>query len=123
MKKLLCLVLVSSLLLVTLAGAASYPLPSPLSRQQAQVLGRKGRELGQLGYHYQHEGKQKQQPEEENLTVHVQEAAMEVKKSAETKAGWADQGVDAKEGLIYSADYSGVAMHAGSPPKHKHSKP
>ncbi|XP_062183774.1 uncharacterized protein LOC133887808 isoform X2 [Phragmites australis] len=114
MKKLLCLVLVSSLLLVTLAGAASYPLPSPLSRQQAQVLGRKGRELGQLGYHYQHEGKQKQQPEE---------AAMEVKKSAETKAGWADQGVDAKEGLIYSADYSGVAMHAGSPPKHKHSKP
>ena len=54
---------------------------------------------------------------------------MEVKKPAETTAGWTavDHGDDAKEGLIYSADYSGVAMHAGSPPtpkpKHRHPKP
>jgi hypothetical protein len=52
---------------------------------------------------------------------------MEVKKpkEEEAKAGWtADQGEDAEAGLIYSADYSGVAMHAGSPPtakpKHRH---
>uniref|UniRef100_A0A0A9PLF6 Uncharacterized protein n=1 Tax=Arundo donax TaxID=35708 RepID=A0A0A9PLF6_ARUDO len=116
MKKLLCVVLaVSSLLLVTLAGASSPSLASSLSRQQqAQVLGRKGRELGQLGYHYQHEGKHMQEREE---------VAMEVKKPVETKAGWTDQSGGAKEGLIYSADYEGVAMHAGSPPKHKHPKP
>uniref|UniRef100_A0A0A9FM03 Uncharacterized protein n=1 Tax=Arundo donax TaxID=35708 RepID=A0A0A9FM03_ARUDO len=114
MNKLLCVALVSILLLVTLAGAASSSLASSLSRQQAQVLGRKGRELGQLGYRYQHEGKHKQQPEE---------VAMEAKKPAETKASWTNQGEDAKEALIYSADYSAVAMHAGSPPKHKHPKP
>jgi len=53
---------------------------------------------------------------------------MEVKKleeDAEAKARWtADKGEDAEAGLIYSADYSGVAMHAGSPPtakpKHRH---
>ena len=68
----------------------------------------------------------------ENLTqfsVHgVQEVAMEVKKpeeDEEAKARWtADKGEDAEAGLIYSADYSGVAMHAGSPPtakpKHRH---
>jgi len=53
---------------------------------------------------------------------------MEVKKPAETTARWTvDHGEDAKEGLIYSADYSGVAMHAGSPPtpkpKHRHPEP
>ncbi|KAL6651888.1 hypothetical protein ACP70R_010813 [Stipagrostis hirtigluma subsp. patula] len=116
MGKLLCVVLLylsSHLLLVTLGGASS-PLTPAISRQKAQVLGRKGRELGQLGYQYQHDRKHMQQPEG---------AAMEVKKPAEMKAGWMDQGEDAKEGLIYSADYSTVAMHASSPPKHKHPKP
>lgn len=47
---------------------------------------------------------------------------MEVKKPE--KALWTGQGEDGKEkGVIYSADYEGVAMHAGSPPKHKHPKP
>ncbi|KAG2575359.1 uncharacterized protein LOC120642050 [Panicum virgatum] len=89
-------------------------MPS-LGRHQAQVLGRKGRELGQ----YQHQSSHMQQP---------QEVAMEVKKPAETTARWTvDHGEDAKEGLIYSADYSGVAMHAGTPPtpkpKHRHPEP
>ncbi|CAL5014392.1 unnamed protein product [Urochloa decumbens] len=111
MKKLLCAVLVSSLLLSTLAGAASSPLTSSLGRHQAQVLGRKGRG------HYQHLSRNMQQQPEE-VTV-------EVKKPSETTtAGWTvDKGEDAEEGLIYSADYSAVAMHAGSPPKHKHPKP
>jgi len=68
----------------------------------------------------------------ENLTqfsVHgVQEVAMEVKKPdghEEAKAQWtANKGEDAEAGLIYSVDYSGVAMHAASPPtakpKHRH---
>jgi opacity protein-like surface antigen len=58
-KKLLCVVLASSLLLVTLAaGASSPPLASTLSRQQAQVLGGKGKlHLGQSGYRYHHEGR------------------------------------------------------------------
>jgi hypothetical protein len=57
--------------------------------------------------------------------LRVQEVVMEVKKPVENKAGWAGQGeVDGKEkGPIYSADYEGVVMHAGSPPKHKHPKP
>nr|CAB3486036.1 unnamed protein product [Digitaria exilis] len=113
MKKLLCVVLVSSLLLATLAGASSSSLTSSLSRDQAQVLGRKGRDH----YHPQI-SKNMQQPEEV--------LAVEVKKSTETKAGLAvDNGEDAEEGLIDSADYSSVAMHAGSPPKpkHKHPKP
>jgi hypothetical protein len=57
--------------------------------------------------------------------LRVQEVVMEVKKPVENKAGWTGQGeVDGKEkGLIYSADYEGVVMHAGSPPKHKHPKP
>ena len=62
MKKIFCVALVSSLLLVTLAGASSS-LTSSLSRPQEKVLGRKGRELDQLGYHYQHEGKHMQQTE------------------------------------------------------------
>jgi hypothetical protein len=50
---------------------------------------------------------------------------VEVKKPTETKAGWTvdNKGDDAEEGLIYSADYSAVAMHAGSPPKPKHRHP
>jgi hypothetical protein len=50
---------------------------------------------------------------------------MEVKKPAEKKASWTGQGeVDGKEKEpIYSLDYEGVAMHAGSPPKRKHPKP
>jgi hypothetical protein len=51
---------------------------------------------------------------------------MEVKRPAEKKAGWTGQGEgeDGKEKEpIYSADYEGVAMHAGSPPKRKHPKP
>ncbi|PAN40540.1 hypothetical protein PAHAL_7G323100 [Panicum hallii] len=119
MTKLLCVVLVSSLLLATLAGASSSSLMPSLGRHQAQVLGRKGRDLGQLGYHHQHQTKHMQQHEG---------MAMEVEKPAETTAGWTvDHGDDAKDGLIYSADYSGVAMHAGSPPtpkpKHRHPKP
>ncbi|CAL5029543.1 unnamed protein product [Urochloa decumbens] len=113
MKKLLCAVLVSSLLLSTLAGAASSPLTSSLDRHQAQVLGLKGRG------HYQHLSRNMQQQQPEEVTV-------EVKKPTETTTGgWTvDKGEDdAEEGLIYSADYSAVAMHAGSPPKHKHPKP
>lgn len=59
---------------------------------------------------------------------------MEVKQPEEeeeeetAKVRWtAGQGADAETGLIYSADYSGVAMHAGSPPttkpKHRHPRP
>jgi hypothetical protein len=57
--------------------------------------------------------------------LRVQEVVMEVKKPVENKAGWTGQGeVDGKEkGPIYSADYEGVVMHAGSPPKRKHPKP
>ncbi|WVZ87504.1 hypothetical protein U9M48_034133 [Paspalum notatum var. saurae] len=122
MTKIFCAVLVSSLLLATLAGASSSSVSPSLGRHhQALVLGRKVRELGELGHQYQrYQSEHKQQPEE---------VAMEAKKPVETiNAGWAaDQGEDAKAGLIYSADYSGVAMHAGSPPttrpKHKHPKP
>ncbi|CAN6277212.1 unnamed protein product [Urochloa humidicola] len=111
MKKLLCVVLVSSLLLATLAGASSSPLTSSLGRHQAQVLGRKGRG------HYQHLSRNMQQQPEE--------VAVEVKKLETTTVRWTvDKGEeDAEEGLIYSADYSAVAMHAGSPQKHKHPKP
>ncbi|KAG0527895.1 hypothetical protein BDA96_06G272800 [Sorghum bicolor] len=118
-----CVVLVSILLLATLAAAdaSSSSPPSSLGRHPALVLGRKGRELGQSsGYNYQHQSKH---------LLKSEEVAMEVKKpkeeEEEAKAGWtADQGEDAEAGLIYSADYSGVAMHAGSPPtakpKHRH---
>lgn len=59
------------------------------------------------------------------MSFHDQEVAVEVKKPTETKAGWTvdNKGDDAEEGLIYSADYSAVAMHAGSPPKPKHRHP
>ncbi|KAJ1273274.1 hypothetical protein BS78_06G267200 [Paspalum vaginatum] len=122
MTKIFCAVLVSSLLLASLAGASSSSTSSSLGRRhQALVLGRKGRELGELGHHYrQYQSEHMQQPEV---------VAMEVEKPVETtNAGWrADQGEDAEAGLIYSADYSGVAMHAGSPPttkpKHQHPKP
>jgi hypothetical protein len=64
MKRILCVVLVSSLLLLTLAaGVSSPPLTSTLSRQHARVLGRKGRGLGQVGNHSQHEGKRMQNSE------------------------------------------------------------
>ncbi|CAN6229893.1 unnamed protein product [Urochloa humidicola] len=111
MKKLLCVVLVSSLLLATLAGASSSPLTSSLGGHQEQVLGRKGRG------HYQHLSR--------NIQQQPEEVAVEVKKPTETTtAGWTvEKGEDAEEGPIYSADYSAVAMHAGSPPKHKHPKP
>ncbi|TVU16425.1 hypothetical protein EJB05_39987, partial [Eragrostis curvula] len=152
MKKLLCVVLVASLLLDTLAGASSSPpLASSLSRQQAQVLGRKGRELGQLAYQHEQNSENSEissyvRPQElvdfpfhylrkerskctgryldGSSFVAVQEVVMEVKKPAEKKAAWTDHGDDGKEkGLIYNADYEGVAMHAGPPPKHKHPKP
>ncbi|KAL6844448.1 hypothetical protein ACP4OV_026121 [Aristida adscensionis] len=114
MGKLLCVVLLSSLLLLaTLVSASSSP-KSSLSKQHAQVLGRKGRELGQMGHHYHHEDNHMQQTEG---------VALGVKKPAETKEDWTGQGEDSKEGLIYSSDYSAVAMHAGSPPKRKHPKP
>lgn len=51
---------------------------------------------------------------------------MEVKIPEEeaTARRTADQSGDAEAGLIYSADYSSVAMHAASPPtakpKHRH---
>ncbi|CAD6259213.1 unnamed protein product [Miscanthus lutarioriparius] len=122
MMKASCVVLVSSLLLATLAvaGASSSSPRSFLGRHPELVLGRKGRELSQSsGYHYQHQSKHMEQHEE---------VAMEVKKpeeDEEAKARWtADKGEDAEAGLIYSADYSSVAMHAGSPPtakpKHRH---
>jgi hypothetical protein len=68
----------------------------------------------------------------ENLTqlsvhgVQLQGVAMEVKIPEEeaTARRTADQSGDAEAGLIYSADYSSVAMHAASPPtakpKHRH---
>ena len=59
MTKLLCVVLASSLLLATVAGASSSSVMPSLGRHQAQVLGRKGRELGQ----YQHQSSHMQQPE------------------------------------------------------------
>ena len=51
---------------------------------------------------------------------------MEVKKTAQRKDGGTDDDEDedaATEGLISSADYSGVAMHThSSPPAHKNRK-
>jgi hypothetical protein len=70
MTKLLCVVLVSSLLLATLAGASSSSLMPSLGRHQAQVLGRKGRDLGQLGYHHQHQTKHMQQHEVSSYFIH-----------------------------------------------------
>jgi hypothetical protein len=53
---------------------------------------------------------------------------MEVKRAAVRESGWRKEDedaadADATEGLIYSADYSGVAMHRrSSPPAHKNKK-
>ncbi|KAL5215139.1 hypothetical protein ABZP36_004291 [Zizania latifolia] len=120
MEKILCVVFFASGLLASLADASSALLPLSMSKQQAHVLGRKGRELRDedlSGYRHRHEVKHKEQP---------QVAAMEVTKSsaASTKAaGWTDEDEGARVGLIDSADYSGVAMHSPSaPPKHKHPK-
>ncbi|ONM12710.1 uncharacterized protein [Zea mays] len=128
-----CVLLLSSLLVATLAATSSSSPPYSVGKHPGWllVLGRKGRELGQSsGYHYyQHQSKQ---PETENLTqlsvhgVQLQGVAMEVKKPEEeaTARRTADQSGDAETGLIYSADYSSVAMHAASPPtakpKHRH---
>ncbi|NP_001142878.2 uncharacterized protein LOC100275283 precursor [Zea mays] len=115
-----CVLLLSSLLVATLAATSSSSPPYSVGKHPGWllVLGRKGRELGQSsGYHYyQHQSKQ---PE-------LQGVAMEVKKPEEeaTARRTADQSGDAETGLIYSADYSSVAMHAASPPtakpKHRH---
>ncbi|XP_015692094.1 uncharacterized protein LOC107304128 [Oryza brachyantha] len=121
-QRLLFLVLVPGILLLTsLADASST---STLGRQQVQatrVLGRRGRELkgeGLLGHPYRHEADHKQQQHEE--------VAMETtttRTAATSTAGWADEDEgEREEGLIESADYSGVAMHSPSPPKRKHPK-
>ncbi|ONM12711.1 hypothetical protein ZEAMMB73_Zm00001d001989 [Zea mays] len=167
-----CVLLLSSLLVATLAATSSSSPPYSVGKHPGWllVLGRKGRELGQSsGYHYyQHQSKQPEvssyslsyisprtcstfiplsahqrlnhEPEgsiqhnvqTENLTqlsvhgVQLQGVAMEVKKPEEeaTARRTADQSGDAETGLIYSADYSSVAMHAASPPtakpKHRH---
>uniref|UniRef100_A0A0E0PF51 Uncharacterized protein n=1 Tax=Oryza rufipogon TaxID=4529 RepID=A0A0E0PF51_ORYRU len=120
-QKLLCLVFVSGVLVLANLADVSSAAASSLSRQQdqvARVLGRRGRELigeGLSGYQYRHEGKHKEQHE-----VVAMEAT--TKETAETKAGWVDDDEGAREGLIDSADYSGVAMHSPSPPKRKHPK-
>uniref|UniRef100_A0A0D9WAM4 Uncharacterized protein n=1 Tax=Leersia perrieri TaxID=77586 RepID=A0A0D9WAM4_9ORYZ len=115
-QKLLCLVFVSVLLLANLAYASSSSPSSSLSRQKGQVtqvLGRRGRELTV----YRHEaGKQKEQHEVVAMEVRTKKTA------AETKAGWVNEDEGAREGLIDSADYSGVVMHSPSPPKHRHPK-
>lgn len=69
-----------------------------------------------------------QQPEEAAATEVKQPEEKEEEEEEEAKVRWtAGQGADAEPGLIYSADYSGVAMHAGSPPttkpKHRHPRP
>ncbi|KAL5215850.1 hypothetical protein ABZP36_007251 [Zizania latifolia] len=122
MEKLPCIVFfVSGLLLASLADdAASASLPFSMSRQQARVLGRKGRELREedlLGHRYHHEGKHKEQPQ-----VVAVEVTTTKKTAAATKAaGWTDEDDGARvPGLIDSADYSVVAMHSPSAPKHKH---
>jgi hypothetical protein len=53
----------------------------------------------------------------------VQIASIEVKRAAVREDGWRKEDEDATEGLISSADYSGVAMHGrSSPPAHKNKK-
>ncbi|CAM0902140.1 unnamed protein product [Alopecurus aequalis] len=126
MEKLLTVVFVSSLLLLaTLADDASSRSSLHSSLDSGHVLGRKGGEERELlrYHHYRPEGRLKEQHEV---------AAMEMKNSSERKDGGTDEededtGAAGTEGLISSADYSGVAMHDhGSPPAHrnkKHPKP
>ncbi|KAF7011581.1 hypothetical protein CFC21_025866 [Triticum aestivum] len=121
MEKLLAVVCVSSLLLAALADDASsrsslqYP---SLDSLQGRVLGRKGREEP-AHHHYRREGEHEQHHEVVPMGV---ESAEERK-----KAGWRNEDEDAvaTEGLISSADYSGVAMHGHSslPAHKKHPKP
>ncbi|SPT20341.1 unnamed protein product [Triticum aestivum] len=118
MEKLLTVVCVSSLLLATLADDASSrsSLHHPsLGSLQDRVLGRKGGAEPAHHHHYRREG------EHEVVPMGV-ESAEERK-----KASWRneDEEAVAAEGLISSADYSGVAMHGhSSPPAHKkHPKP
>jgi len=72
MMKASCVVLVSSLLLATLAvaGASSSSPRSFLGRHPELVLGRKGRELSQSsGYHYQHQSKHMEQHEVSSYSI------------------------------------------------------
>lgn len=115
-KKLPCVLvlLASSLVLAaTLADAASSSVHPSLNSKQAQVLlGRKGRGESDLpGYHrYRREGKEQHEV-----------ASMEVKKGAGLRDAAKEE--EEEEGLIHSADYSGVTMHSRSPPAHhKHPK-
>ncbi|KAM3390422.1 hypothetical protein ACQJBY_012175 [Aegilops geniculata] len=122
MEKLLTVVCVSSLLLATLADNASSrsSLQHPsLDRLQDRVLGRKGGAELAYHHHYRREGEHEEQHEVVPMGV---ESAEERK-----KAGWRNEDEDAvaAEGLISSADYSGVTLHGhSSPPAHKkHPKP
>ncbi|XP_037474763.1 uncharacterized protein LOC125540065 [Triticum urartu] len=122
MEKLLTVVCVSSLLLATLADDASsrsslqHPSPDSL---QGRVLGRRGREEPAHHHHYRREGDHEEQHEVVPMGVESVEERR--------KAGWRneDEEAVATEGLISSADYSGVAMHGhSSPPAHKkHPRP
>ncbi|KAF7038342.1 hypothetical protein CFC21_048539 [Triticum aestivum] len=121
MEKLLTVVCVSSLLLATLADDASSrsSLQHPsLDGLQGRVLGRKGREEP-AHHHYRREGEH----EEQHEVVPMGAESGEERK----KGSWRneDEEAVAAEGLISSADYSGVAMHGhSSPPAHKkHPRP
>ncbi|EMS53308.1 hypothetical protein CFC21_019455 [Triticum aestivum] len=153
MEKLLTVVCVSSLLLATLADDASsrsslqHPSPDSL---QGRVLGRRGREEPAHHHHYRREGDHEEQHEHAPFSAQkkfvlfrrkcmapseffddeaqVQVVPMGVESVEERrKAGWRneDEEAVATEGLISSADYSGVAMHGhSSPPAHKkHPRP
>ncbi|KAG8043784.1 hypothetical protein GUJ93_ZPchr0458g22685 [Zizania palustris] len=120
MEKLPCVVFfVSGLLLASVAEASSASLPlSMSSRRQARVLGHKGRGLlGEddlLGHRHHHQGKHKEQPQ-----VVAMEVVTTKKKAA--AAGWTNKDDGARvPGLIDGEDYSVVAMHSPSAPKHKH---
>ncbi|XP_020164631.2 uncharacterized protein [Aegilops tauschii subsp. strangulata] len=122
MEKLLTVVCVSSLLLATLADDASSrsSLQHPsLDSLQDRVLGRKGGEEVAHHHHYRREGEHGEQHE----VVPMGAESGEERK----KGSWRneDEEAVAAEGLISSADYSGVAMHGhSSPPAHKkHPRP
>ncbi|KAM3370848.1 hypothetical protein ACQJBY_018279 [Aegilops geniculata] len=122
MEKLLTVVCVSSLLLAALADDASSrsSLQHPsLGRLQDRVLGRKGGAEPAHHHHYRREGEH----EEQHEVVPMEAERAEERK----KRSWRSEDEDAvaTEGLISSADYSGVAMHGhSSPPAHKkHPRP
>ncbi|KAE8793101.1 hypothetical protein D1007_32311 [Hordeum vulgare] len=121
MEKLLTVVCVSSLLLATLADDASSrsSLQHPsLDSLHDRVLGRKGRE--EAAYHHY---RREDEHEEQHEVVPMEAMGAEERKKGSWRKEDEEEDPVATEGLISSADYSGVAMHGhSSPPAHKNKK-